>query len=364
MARVSARAPVTETFMFTFDFTRLAAIGLTPALLQSLLQQAQYDATLCRVSEVQRDVITVHDGEHEHVCRLGSGLWQALQTDDGIAVGDWALARCDSHGGWWLLQRFAPAAALSRRDSHGQRQRIASHIDTALLVMGLDGDFNLRRLERYLSMVQAAGISPVVVLSKADQCADPDAAIQAVRQRIPHCQHVLALNGTDAASCGQLAPWLGAGQTLVLLGSSGAGKSTLGNTLLGDARQQTGAVREGDSRGRHTTTARSLHCLPGGGCLIDTPGVRTLQPDLDAGQLADSFADIQALAAHCQFRDCRHQQEPGCAVRDAVDADRLHNYFKLLREAQRGEESLLQRKAQQAEWKRRSKAMRQKQKLE
>lgn len=349
--------------MFTFDFSRLATIGLTPVLLQNLLQQAQCDGSLFRVSAVHRDAVLLHDGEHERRCRLASSQWQALQAEDGLAVGDWVLAACDPAGDWWLQQRLAPVNALLRRNSHGQRQRIASNIDTALLVMGLDGDFNLRRLERFVSLVQAADITPVIVLSKADQCADPQAGMQAVRQRLPAAMTVLALNGTDAASCGQLAPWLGQGQTLIVLGSSGVGKSTLSNTLLGDACQQTGAVRADDSRGRHTTTARSLHRLPGGACLIDTPGVRTLQPDLDEAALADSFDDIARLAKQCQFRDCQHQHEPGCAVRPVVDADRLHNYFKLLREARRGEESLLQRKAQQAVWKRRSKAMRQKQKL-
>ena len=149
------------------------------------------------------------------------------------------------------------------------------------------------------------------------------------------------------------------GETLGVVGESGCGKSTLANTLIGAARQLTGAVRSDDSRGRHTTTARSLHPCQDGSCLIDTPGVRTLQPDLDEDALAQSFADIEALAADCQFRDCRHQHEPGCAVRASVDADRLANYHKLMREARRLEQSALERKAEQAVWKQRSKAIRQ-----
>ena len=153
----------------------------------------------------------------------------------------------------------------------------------------------------------------------------------------------------------------GAGQTLVLLGSSGAGKSTLTNTLLGRAVQDTGAVREHDSRGKHTTTSRSLHRLPGGACVIDTPGLRALRPDVDEATLAASFGDIEALAAQCRFRDCRHEDEPGCAVREGV-ADRLRNYHKLLREARRDTMTVLERQQQLAMWKARGRAARERMK--
>jgi ribosome biogenesis GTPase len=153
-----------------------------------------------------------------------------------------------------------------------------------------------------------------------------------------------------------LAPWLDAGRTLVLLGSSGAGKSTLTNTLLGRTVQATGAVREHDSRGRHTTTSRSLFRLPGGACLVDTPGLRSLHPDVDESTLAASFGDVDALAAACRFRDCAHRDEPGCAVRAGVDPDRLRNYHKLLRDARRDTISALERQRQVGEWKARSKA--------
>jgi ribosome biogenesis GTPase len=135
-----------------------------------------------------------------------------------------------------------------------------------------------------------------------------------------------------------------------LLGSSGAGKSSLTNTLT-QAQQQTGGVRHGDSRGRHTTTSRSLHLCPDGACIIDTPGLRSWQPDADEASVAASFEDIDALAAQCQFRDCRHASEPGCAVRGAVDADRLQNYHKLRREARRSELTPLERIAEVAKWK-------------
>jgi ribosome biogenesis GTPase len=163
-----------------------------------------------------------------------------------------------------------------------------------------------------------------------------------------------------ASSAAQaLAPYLNAGQTVVLLGSSGAGKSTLTNTLAGAPLQDTGAVREHDSRGKHTTTSRSLHRLPGGACIIDTPGLRALRPDVDEATLAWLFDDIGRLAMQCRFRDCRHQEEPGCAVREGIGSDRLRNYHKLMREARRDTMSLLERQQQAAVWRARGKATRQ-----
>ena len=144
----------------------------------------------------------------------------------------------------------------------------------------------------------------------------------------------------------------------MLLGSSGAGKSTLTNTLLGTATQDTGAVRESDGRGMHTTTSRSLHRLAGGACVIDTPGVRTLRPDTDAATLAASFDDIEALSGRCRFRDCRHHDEPGCAVREGTDPDRLRNYQKLLRESRRDTIGTLERQRLAAVWKARGRATR------
>jgi ribosome biogenesis GTPase / thiamine phosphate phosphatase len=149
----------------------------------------------------------------------------------------------------------------------------------------------------------------------------------------------------------QLAPWLLPGQTLVLLGSSGAGKSTLTNALTGSAMQSTGPSRAGDGRGRHTTTVRSLHTTPMGACIIDTPGLRTLRLDDQAAAVDAAFDDVGRLAPQCRFRDCRHEAEPGCAVREGVSGERLRNYQKLLREARRDTLTALERKAQLQQWK-------------
>jgi len=160
----------------------------------------------------------------------------------------------------------------------------------------------------------------------------------------------------DASAARAVEGYCMRGQTLVLLGSSGAGKSTLTNTLLGAPVQNTGAVRANDGRGKHTTTSRSLHRLPGGACVIDTPGLRTLRPDADETSLAAAYDDIAALAARCRFRDCRHADEPGCAVREGVGADRLRNYHKLLRETRRDTLTALDKQRQVAMWKERGRA--------
>jgi ribosome biogenesis GTPase len=353
--------------MISIDSERLRAMGLTPAHAAALFQTetaadaAAEDLLAMRVVEVHRETLGVHDGDRERSARALPRLARALaEADDGLAVGDWVLAAPDAHGGLWLHARAAPLTHLARRDADGRRHAVVSNVDTALVVMGLDDDFNLRRLERFLALVQGGGVLPVVVLTKADAVSPGhvDACLAALRTRVPASLDRLAVDGTSPAAALALAPYLGAGQTLVLLGSSGAGKSTLTNTLLGSAVQDTGAVRAHDSRGKHTTTSRSLHRLPGGACIIDTPGLRTLRPDADADAIAATFGDIAALALRCRFRDCGHHDEPGCAVREGTDGDRLRNYHKLLREARRDQQSALERQQQVAQWKVRSKAVR------
>jgi ribosome biogenesis GTPase len=309
-----------------------------------------------RITSIQGDWLTVHDGTHAHAARALPRLLSSLAAhDDMLAVGDWVLVE-PLHGEHWLAERLDPVTQIARRANDGRRQVLASNIDTALLVMGLDLDFNMRRLERYIAVARSAGISPVVVLTKADLVADPDEMIWQVSRRIPRIP-VLAANGTDPEHVAQLQPWLAAGQTLCLLGASGSGKSTLTNTLTG-AVQQTGGVRKGDGRGKHTTTVRSLHQCADGACIVDTPGLRSWRPDADEETLSATFDDIALLARSCQFRDCRHEDEPGCAVKAAVDADRLANYHKLLRDARRGEMTPLDRIAERSKWKTLNKSVR------
>lgn len=334
----------------------LRGIGLSLPVAQQLLPliEQQPQSVPVRVTEVHRETVRLDDGTHDFSARRLPRLARNLAgQDDAVAVGDWGLAQRDGHGVWWLTHCLWPYGALMRRDADGARHIVASNVDTALIVVGLDADFNLRRIERFLALVQGSGVAPVVVLTKPDLCADVPQALGRLQARLPAGVPEVVVDGRSPAAADALAQWLLPGRTLVLLGSSGAGKSTLANTLMGAEVQATQATRERDGRGQHTTTARSLHRLPGGACLIDTPGVRTLRPDADEASLAASFDDIARLAPQCRFRDCRHQGEPGCAVRAEVDEDRLRNFHKLQRELRRDSMNALDRQRQLSEWKQR-----------
>lgn len=259
-------------------------------------------------------------------------------------VGDWVVFAVDpaDPSSARVLAVLPRRTLLSRKGAGTEvrEQGVAANVDVVLLVMGLDRDFNLNRLERFSVMAWESGAEPVVVLTKADLLADENAVAEAcaeVEARLPGLS-VVALSALRCSGLAALAPWLRPGRTLALLGSSGAGKSTLANALLGEERLLTGAVRDADGRGRHTTTRRELLTLPGGALLLDNPGVREIQlwAETDQG-LEDAFDDIATLAAGCRFGDCRHQGEPGCAVQAAVrsgklPAARLESYFKLERE--------------------------------
>ena len=341
--------------MIHVDFASLRLIGLTPAItnqLYALSEQFNNPEQLQagRITEVQRDWMTVHNGCLAGRARVLPRLLQELEADDSqLAVGDWVLMDGGQHEPC-IIARMPPLSHLARRNNDGRRQALASNIDTALLVMGLDSDFNLRRIERYLTLTHAAGVAAVVVLTKADLSTSPAARLAEMQQRISSHVPVFAINGQSPDALITLAPWMGTGQTLVLLGSSGAGKSTLTNTLAA-SQQNTGVVRVSDGRGQHTTTARSLHQCDDGACIIDTPGLRSLQLDIDEHAISASFDDIEELAQQCQFRNCSHQSEPGCAVSRHVDTDRLRNYQKLLREARRNQQTPLDRIADRAKWK-------------
>jgi ribosome biogenesis GTPase len=359
--------------MIEFSFETLRPLGLTTLLAQTLaVAEVPVDASppasppqWMRCSVVHRETVEVHDGVQQFPSRCTARLIRFLLEDgSALAVGDWVLCQRDVHQQLWVIFRALPVSQIVRRDADGSRHTVVSNVDTALLVMGLDLDFNLQRLERYLALVVSSGVLPVVVLTKADVARITDSAlvarrIQEVRQRVGSHVDVVAVDARTTDASEALKPYLSLGQTLVLLGSSGAGKSTLTNTLLGSAIQDTGAVRVHDSRGKHTTTARSLHLLPTGACVVDTPGVRTLRPDVDAQTLSTLFEDVSTLASSCRFRDCSHQDEPGCAVRDQVNPDRLKNYHKLLRESRRDTMSALERQQQLSLWKARGRAGRQ-----
>ena len=356
----------------------LRRLGLTPAMAQSLAtfewtepaSSTDIPARWMRATAIHRETVDVHDGESTHSARCSARLTRNLLADNqALACGDWVLCAHDEHQQLWVHARVPPQSQIVRRDGDGSRHTVVSNVDTALLVMGLDLDFNLQRLERYLALVVSSGVQPVVVLTKADIASQIETdsvnqRVDQVRARVGAHIDVAAVDARAPDARKVLAPYLGEGQTLVLLGSSGAGKSTLTNSLLGSATQDTGGVREHDSRGKHTTTARSLHQLPTGACVIDTPGVRTLRPDVDPHTLGQLFEDVSTLAEHCRFRNCSHQDEPGCAVRAQVDPQRLKNYHKLLRETRRDNMGALDRQSQLAEWKLRTRAGRQRRAME
>jgi ribosome biogenesis GTPase len=342
----------------SLDLRALRDIGLSHATVQAALAHARPDGTrLARVIEIQRDHLLVHDGTDSHGAQPSPALRVALEHErDGLVVGDWVwwrAAASDADRGW-AVARLPARNRLTRRDPAGGRQGLVANIDTALIVMGLDHDFNLRRLDRFLVLAHSADARVVVVLTKADRCADVARAVERVRAHVGDARDDIAVVVVDArspATCAVLAPWLTRGTTLVTLGSSGAGKTTLTNTLTG-ARETTHAVRDTDERGQHTTTVRTLHRSADGACLIDTPGLRQLW--LDADTLNGAFPEIGALALQCRYRNCRHAQEPGCAVREKVPAARLVSFQKLMREANREQADVFQRRRQVAEMKQRT----------
>lgn len=255
------------------------------------------------------------------------------------AVGDWvALA---GKGELRSLKTLLPRSSLlSRGHAEGARvsQPLAANVDVVLVVTGLDGDFSLRRIERYLALARSGDASAVVVLSKADLVEAPAAAIEKAEQAAIGLT-VLAVSALTGTGLEAVMAEIGPGRTAVLLGSSGAGKSTLINSLLGEDRQRTGAVRKSDDRGRHVTTRRELLELPTGGLVIDTPGLRAVGLIADTDALLSVFPEISELAEQCRFNDCTHTGEPGCAVTAAVEAgnldpDRLASFHKLITEQQ------------------------------
>ncbi|MBW4484416.1 MAG: ribosome small subunit-dependent GTPase A [Tildeniella torsiva UHER 1998/13D] len=266
---------------------------------------------------------------------------QAEDIQTFPAVGDWVVMQRQDEGAHAVIHAVLPRQSEFVRKAAGGKtegQVVAANIDTVFLVTGLDGDFNLRRLERYLVAAWESRATPVIVLNKADTCPDLDELVNQV-ESIALGVPVHAVSAVTGAGLEQLEPYLGPGQTVALIGSSGVGKSTLTNFFLGSPQQPTQVVRDDDSRGRHTTTGRHLLPLPSGALLIDTPGMRELQLWTTSEGLEATFADIEELAENCRFRDCRHQGEPGCAVEGAIGAgglgrDRLHSYHKLQREQQ------------------------------
>jgi ribosome biogenesis GTPase len=315
----------------------LDALGWDARLDETFAPHAAAGMTPARVSLEHTHIYRVLTRDGEMLARVAGRLrHQAAARADFPAVGDWVAVEPSPHGGDARIRAVLPRFSRFSRRAAGdptEEQIVAANIDTVFLVAGLDGDFNPRRLERYLVVARESGATPVIVLNKADLVADASrhaAAVQALAPAVP----IYPVSCRAPATLEPLKAHLGFGKTGALLGSSGAGKSTIVNRLFGEDLLRTRDVRESDSRGRHTSTHRQLVLLPGGGVLIDTPGMRELQL-WDTGEaLGGAFEDIDELAGQCRFRDCGHLTEPGCAVRAAVDRGevlpaRLESFHKL-----------------------------------
>ncbi len=295
-----------------------------------------------RVLSVHRGRIEIaHEGGQESIALSGKS------AAFGITVGDWVLIDPEEH---LVRQRLDRSSLFQRKapGTAGEVQSIAANVDNLFIVTSANRDFNVARLERYLAIAEDAGAFPVIVITKADTVDSVDEFVKAAAALSPGTL-VEGLDARDPQDVEVLRPWCETGQTVALLGSSGVGKSTLINTLAG-THQETRAVREDDQRGRHTTTGRSMHRLPQGGWLIDTPGMRELQLFDVAGALDQVFSDVAEFAANCRFADCDHETEPGCAVRAAIDAGdldakRLRRFRKLRSEDRRNTETIAERRS-------------------
>jgi ribosome biogenesis GTPase len=261
---------------------------------------------------------------------------------DFPAVGDWVAIDGSPADGALTIHAVLPRRSAFARLAAGRRteeQVVAANIDVVFVAMAFDGDFNLRRLERYLAVAGRSGATPVILLTKADRVSQSEVDDRRIEvEATAPGTDVLVVSALAAVGLEAVGKMLPSGRTGVVLGSSGVGKSTLINALLGHELLPTGGIREDDDRGRHTTVQRQLIVLPSGGMLIDTPGMREVGLWEGGEALEETFGEIDALAEACRFRDCRHEREPGCAVQAAIDAgalsaDRLRSRRKLEREA-------------------------------
>ncbi len=323
----------------------LSRLGWSHYFQQQLSLEEWESTTAARVLAVHRNTIEVAS-EYNHKTITLPGNWHMRDPEDLPTVGDWLLLDASTGQPQRLLER----KSLFRRKAAGKEakmQLLAANVDSLFIVTSCNRDFNLSRLERYLALALQAKVEPVLVLTKAD-LVDDVSEYQRDAMGLKPDMAVEFVNALDPSSVASLVSWCANGQTVALVGSSGVGKSTLINTLCGASTQVTGTIREEDAKGRHTTTSRTLHALPMGGLLIDSPGLRELQLSDCQNGVSSLFQDMEDLAQSCRFNDCLHQSEDGCAVKAAValgnlSPRRLANYHKLMIEQKRNAESIAEK---------------------
>ncbi|MGE5423147.1 MAG: ribosome small subunit-dependent GTPase A [Ignavibacteriales bacterium] len=318
----------------------LDILGWNPYWQAKLNDRVDSDHLIGRISAEHKQLYRVYTDKGELLARVSGRLrYNALGRPDYPAVGDWVIISAQLEGSQAVIVEILPRRTKISRQMAGDKEEeqiLASNVDAILIVMALNRDFNLRRLERYLVLAWESGAEPVVVLNKADLCIDIHAKIAAVNDVAPGVS-VHAISCESGQGLEAIKGYFRTGQTSILLGSSGVGKSTLLNILMGNQVQKTQGIREDDDRGRHTTTHRQMHILPRGGLVIDSPGLRELQLWVADAGFTSTFEDIAILAEECHFADCTHQGEPDCAVIRAIeegvlDEGRFDSYLKLQKE--------------------------------
>lgn len=322
----------------TRQLSPLESLGWQPYFAQQISVDELAETPPVRIVEVHRNALHV----------IGDGIDQAIPPQADATVGDWLLLDRNHPQSSRVLDR----KSLVKRRAPGtdrQVQLIAANIDTAFIVSSCNQDFNVARLERYIALTFEADITPVIVLTKTDLASTTQHYFDEA-QAISEIVSVVTLDARGDEPKVKLADWCKPGKTVAFLGSSGVGKSTLVNALSGTQTIETQAIREDDAKGRHTTTSRQLHFVPGGCIVLDTPGMRELQLTDAASGIDDVFADLHSLSTQCRFGDCQHMTEPGCAILEAIengeiDEARLVRWRKLIAEEAFNSSSLAERRS-------------------